>query len=108
MIKKSANYPCSYGGEDNKIEKDYEILEIQYKYGSISSYMEELDSDLRDKTIFKIKRLSDGEIFKIGDLIEKKVVIGKFKIGFDNKVWVETEPNYYDSIQLNLLLNLKK
>lgn len=36
MIKKSANYPCSYGGEDNKIEK--------------------------------------------------KVVIGKFKIGFDNKV----------------------
>lgn len=58
MIKKSANYPCSYGGEDNKIEK--------------------------------------------------KVVIGKFKIGFDNKVWVETEPNYYDSIQLNLLLNLKK
>ena len=44
------------------VKKDYEILEIKGKYGAISSYIEELDNDLKDKTIFKIKRLSDGEI----------------------------------------------
>ena len=44
------------------VEKDYEILEIKGKYGAISSFIEALDSDLKDKVIFKIKRLSDGEI----------------------------------------------
>lgn len=51
------------------VEKDYEILEIKGKYGAISSYIEKLDNDLKDKTIFKIKRLSDGEVFTIGDLV---------------------------------------
>lgn len=51
------------------IEKNYEILEIQGKYGSISSYIEEYDSDLKNKFIYKIKRLSDGEIFTIGNIV---------------------------------------
>ena len=55
------------------VEKDYEILEVKGKYGAISSYIEKLDNDLKDKTIFKIKRLSDGEIFTIGDIIDTKV-----------------------------------
>lgn len=48
-------------------EKDYDILEIMHEYGAISSYLKELDEDLKDKIIFKIKRLSDGEIFTVGD-----------------------------------------
>lgn len=65
------------------VEKDYEILEIQGKYGSISSYKKQYDEDLKDKSIYKIKRLSDGEIFTIGDeikinLCEKR--IKKFEI----------------------------
>ena len=53
------NYPEFW---EEVVEKDYEILEIKHKYGAISSYIEELDNDLKDKTIFKIKRLSNGEI----------------------------------------------
>ncbi len=49
------------------VEKDYEILEIKGKYGYISSYIEKLDHNLKDQTIFKVKRLSDGEIFTVGD-----------------------------------------
>ncbi len=49
------------------ITEDYEILEIQGKYGTVSSYIEKLDKDLIDKSIFKVKRLSDGEVFTIGD-----------------------------------------
>ncbi len=60
------------------VEKDYEILEVKGKYGAISSYIEELDNDLKDKTIFKIKRLSDGEIFTIGDIIDT-IVDDKYK-----------------------------
>ena len=56
------------------VKKDYEILEIKGKYGAISSYIEELDNDLKDKTIFKIKRLSDGEIFTIGDKVFSEYV----------------------------------
>jgi len=56
--------------EDKVVEKDYEILEVRGKYGAVSSYIEILDSDLKDKTIFKIKRLSDGEIFTIGDNVD--------------------------------------
>ncbi len=64
------------------VEKDYEILEVKGKYGAISSYIEKLDNDLKDKTIFKIKRLSDGEIFTIGDKLEHNMVIESFK--FEN------------------------
>ena len=53
------NYPEFW---EEVVEKDYEILEVKGKYGAISSYIEKLDNDLKDKTIFKIKRLSDGEI----------------------------------------------
>ena len=60
------NYPEFW---QEVVEKDYEILEVKGKYGAISSYIEELDNDLKDKTIFKIKRLSDGEIFTIGDKV---------------------------------------
>jgi hypothetical protein len=42
------------------ISKDYEILEVKGTYGAISSYIQELDADLKDKYIYKIKRLSDG------------------------------------------------
>lgn len=51
------------------IEKDYEILEIKGKYGTISTFYKSLDKDLEHKTIFKVKRLSDGEIFTIGDKV---------------------------------------
>lgn len=60
------NYPEFW---EEIIEKDYEILEIQGKYGSISSYKEQYDSDLKDKSIYKIKRLSDDEIFTIDDIV---------------------------------------
>jgi hypothetical protein len=53
-------------------EKDYEILEIQGKYGSISSYKEQYDSDLKDKSIYKIKRLSDSIVFRVGDEVLSK------------------------------------
>lgn len=102
------------------VEKDYEIMnfrskksqKIAIKVNEIGNYSfspwdnilseKELLEDDRSE-IYSVRRLSDGEVFTIGDLIEKKVVIGKFKIGFDNTVWVETEPNYYDSIPLNSL-----
>jgi len=54
------------------VEKDYEILEVMHKYGAISSYIKKLDGDLKDKTIFKVKRLSDGEIFTVGDDVLSK------------------------------------
>lgn len=52
------------------IKKDYEILEVKGKYGSIFFYKERYDSDLKDKSIFKIKRLSDNVIFTIGDVVD--------------------------------------
>ena len=69
--------------EDKVVEKDYEILEVKGKYGAVSSYIEILDSDLKDKTIFKIKRLSDGEIFTIGDITNYDI-IKKIKVNNDS------------------------
>ena len=65
------NYPEFW---EEVVEKDYEILEVKGKYGAISSYIEKLDNDLKDKTIFKIKRKSDGEIFTIGDKVFSEYV----------------------------------
>ena len=68
------------------VEKNYEILEVKGKYGAISSYIEELDNDLKDKTIFKVKRLFDGEIFTIGDKTNfgliSKIVINNNSLSF--------------------------
>ena len=44
------------------VEKDYEILTVRGKYGAVSSFIEKLDLDLKDKSIYSVKRLSDGEI----------------------------------------------
>jgi len=75
-------YDCSKYPEfwEEVIENDYEILEIQGKYGSISSYKKQYDSDLKDKSIYKIKRLSDGEIFTIGDKVIGDYTNNKYNI----------------------------
>ena len=65
------NYPEFW---EEIVEKDYEILEVKGKYGAISSYIKELDYDLKDKIIFKIKRLSDSEIFTIGDKVNNGII----------------------------------
>jgi hypothetical protein len=49
------------------VTEEYEILEIIGKYGAVSSYREEADKDLIDKSIFKVKRLPDGEVFTLRD-----------------------------------------
>lgn len=93
--------------EDKVVEKDYEILEVRGKYGAVSSYIEILDSDLKDKTIFKIKRLSDGEIFTIGDKV----------IGYNNSIAKIKTIDLVGEVSLNIgtdkhegfsLKNLKK
>ena len=100
------NYPEFW---QEVVEKDYEILEVKGKYGAISSYIEELDNDLKDKTIFKIKRLSDGkeEIFTIGDKTNNGT-ISKFEIDSNGvRVFFEEKPKNYH-VSLNSIKHVKQ
>jgi hypothetical protein len=73
------------------VEKDYEILEIKHKYGAISSYMEKLDSNLENKSIFKIKRLSDGEVFTIGDKIQYGIIENIKTSDYNDGIYIDTK-----------------
>ena len=89
------------------VEKDYEILEIQGKYGGISSYKEQYNSDLKDKSIYKIIRLSDKEIFTIGDKTNNGT-ISKFEAN-SNVIRVffeEKHKNYH--VNLNSINYIKQ
>ena len=82
------------------VEKDYEILEIMHKYGAISSYIKKLDGDLKDKIIFKIKRLSVGEIFTVGDDVLSKTCYVPNKILsielINNKIRLYPRNSFYN------------
>lgn len=82
------------------VEKDYEILEIMHKYGAISSYVKELDEDLENKTIFKVKRLSDGEIFSVDDDVLGKTCYVPNKILsielINNKIRLYSRNSFYN------------
>ena len=49
------------------VEKDFEILTVRGKYGAVSSFIEELDLDLKDKSIHSVKNLKNGLILTVGD-----------------------------------------
>jgi len=82
------------------VEKDYEILEIQGKYGSISSYIESLDNDLKEKSIYKVKRLSDDLIITVGDDVIGKTCSTPNKILFikilNNKIRLYPRNSFYN------------
>jgi hypothetical protein len=119
------NYPEYW---EEIIEKDYEILSFKcndfrstfvwnitddkkYHSGVINDKNWSLDEMLDSKNemyIYSIKRLSDGEIFTIGDKLEYNMIIKKFKIqnfGFGDKMTAEDEePRRF----LNELKKIKK
>jgi hypothetical protein len=81
------------------VERDFEILEVKGIYGAISSYIEKLDADLKDKSIYKIKRLSDGEVFCLGDKAKDSRygfigTIDKFKVN-GSSIYVSSEENVW-------------
>jgi hypothetical protein len=81
------------------VERDFEILEVKGIYGAISSYIEKLDADLKDKSIYKIKRLSDGEVFCLGDKAKDSRygfvgTIDKFKVN-NNAIYVSSKENVW-------------
>ena len=88
------------------VEKDYEILQVSasdynrgMKTGTIGRYWPQLDTPKSEYlkkywTIHSIKRLSDGEVFTVGDYIDstisdlgRKTELTGFKF-FDNKLKV--------------------
>ena len=89
------------------VKKDYEILEVKGIYGAISSYIEKLDADLKDKNIFKVKRLSDGAEFRLGDKAKESRygfigTINKFKIN-GGSIYVSSKENVWGQDLSNLI-----
>ena len=89
------------------IEKSFEILEIKGIYGAISSYIEALDADLKDKNIFKVKRLSDGVEFRLGDKAKDSRygfvgTIDRFKIN-GSSVYVSSKESVWGQDLSNLI-----
>lgn len=85
------------------IEKDYEILQFRslesFKQGLIIEVYNNLDKYLNSQSweIYSVKRLSDGEIFTIGDkvyhtnnVLFKEGIIIKFHI-LSNGIWFKTD-----------------
>ena len=74
ITDETMHFPASYPEFWEKV-KEWEILEIIGKYGAVSSYIEKLDRNLMEKSIFRVRRASDNTIFSVGD----KVINPKLK-----------------------------
>jgi hypothetical protein len=108
-IKKTAKAMVkSYfkGCEEINNEKNYEILKLTNYSGDILNVNEVFDWVTgggticyhleRGDKIYSVKRLSDGEIFTIGDIVSHKNsksfgTISKFRITSDNNIYVSSE-----------------
>lgn len=81
------------------VEKDYEILQMKNIHGISYSLFENGGLSRYEKenhTIYQIKRLSDGEVFTIGDLVKRPCYKQPFKINHihiaGDMVWLHSRP----------------
>ena len=58
------------------VVKDYEVLKVKHKYHGILSIIGEKFIQSENETIYSVKRLSDNEVFTIGDKITFKGLFG--------------------------------
>lgn len=77
------------------IEKDYGILQKEYIPGNCREY----NTEQSQYKIISIKRLSDGEIFTVGDILDNGNILKEFEL-INNvlKCWY-INPSYYTHIK---------
>lgn len=100
LFQSGVNSPKDYPEFwEEVVEKDFEILQMKNSNGNFYSLFEneELSRYERENhTIHSVKRLSDGEIFTVGDKVKRPFFKNPFKINHihiaGDMVWLHSRP----------------